>query len=213
MDRKFGRHFIRDTRDKKFSVSRMSITRTYRYWSDHSWLGDQGESPACVGFSWVGWLANYPLKQWLDPFGLYELAKQNDEWDGDNYDGTSIRAGAKVLKALGFIEKYKWTKSLQRLIECVLEVGPVVIGTNWYAGMEEPDSRMFIRLGGESFGGHAYLINGVNAIEEKFRVRNSWGTNWGYNGRAWISFKDMKKLLKEDESECCLPIEKMVGPT
>lgn len=43
---------------------------------------------------------------------------------------------------------------------------------------------------GKIVGGHAMIITGVrrNSLgEQQFYIRNSWGTNWGNNGHAWLS--------------------------
>lgn len=31
-------------------------------------------------------------------------------------------------------------------------------------------------------GGHAVVLVGYDDVEDRFRVRNSWGTGWGQNG-------------------------------
>ena len=40
----------------------------------------------------------------------------------------------------------------------------------------------------QDFGGHAILFVGWKTINGKFhwRIQNSWGADWGKNGRAWI---------------------------
>ena len=77
---------------------------------------------------------------------------------------------------------------------------PVVFGTNvskefqGYSGgnkVWDPPS--------SSIGGHAMVITGVrinSSGEREFLVRNSWGTNWGDNGRCWFS----EKYIKWDET-------------
>ena len=42
---------------------------------------------------------------------------------------------------------------------------------------------------GESLlGGHAVIICGYNDFDERFIMRNSWGTHWGDNGYFYLSY-------------------------
>jgi len=211
MRKRFGRHFVADDRDSKYKIRRTATERAYRYWYDNSWWGDQLATPHCVGFAWTHWLTNVPVVNYLDPDGVYTLAQRFDEWKGSNYDGTSVRAGAKVLKMLGLIKRYEWCWDVNVLTNAVLERGPVVVGTNWYRGMEVPDRNGLISVTGKLLGGHAYLITGVNLHREAFRIKNSWGRKWGLDGRAYVSFDDMDKLIQA-QGEVCLAVENKAKP-
>ena len=207
MKRIFGRYAISDERDKKYKIKAIKSIRTYRYWNDSKCWGDQLNTPHCVGYAWMHWLAAAPIISWLNADGIYYLAQQNDEWEGEDYDGTSVRAGAKVLRMIGLIDSYKWCWDLDMLITTVLDLGPVVVGTNWYTDMENPDKSGILHVSGNNLGGHAYAITGVSKKTELFRMKNSWNRIWGKNGRAYITFEDMAKLIKED-GEVCLAMER-----
>lgn len=141
---------------------------------------------------------------------MYTEAQKEDEWEGTDYDGTSVRAGAKVLQALGYIETYLWAWDINTLIESVLTLGPVVVGTTWYEGMFEPDRRTGqVRPTGRIVGGHAYVITGASRKSGKFRFKNSWSRGWGLNGRFTMTFEDFEMLLNDD-GEACLAVEKRV---
>lgn len=205
--RKYGRIYIPDTRDKRFTIPRTTSHRQWRYWDDRRCKGDQGDTPHCVGFAWMHWLQCAPIANWLNADGLYRLAQLVDEYPGEDYDGTSVRGGAKVLHWLGLIEEYRWTRTFATLVDTVLEKAPVVLGTDWYSDMDELDEYHAIHAKGRILGGHAYLITGVNVKTQYFRICNSWGEGWGYSGRAWIGFADMKRLIRAD-GEVCLAIER-----
>jgi len=210
VERKFGRFYVEDNRDKKFRIQKVAPIRTSRTYSSR-WFGDQKNTSECVGYSLSHLLECSPYKQWLNPSGIYDFAQLIDEWDGE-YDGTSVRAGLKVLQKLGFIKEYRWGKTLNDAVNSVLEVGPIIIGVNWYVDMMETDGKGFIHVGGENLGGHAILVDGVYVKTEKFRLKNSWSDEWGKEGRCYLSFKDFSRLMKE-EGEIGLVIEQTAKPT
>lgn len=118
-------------------------------------------------------------------------------------EGTTVRAGAKTLQLLGFISEYRWATNIDQVIDTLLEVGPVVVGTNWYEGMDGPT----MQVSGELLGGHAYLLSGVDVLRKTFRVKNSWGRAWANNGRSTMPFTTFKQLLSYN-GEACLGVER-----
>lgn len=210
-----GREFAPDIRDRNYLIKdKLTIrpsTLKVRYWQDNEWWGDQGNTPQCVGYSWAHWIEDGPITHGgiapiVHPTLIYREAQKIDEWPGENYDGTSVRAGAKYLQQTGRIKSYLWAYDLNTLINTVLNVGPVVVGTYWYLRMFYPDRNGLIRIGGPIVGGHAYVINGVDVNKKLFRIKNSWGRRWGANGSAYISFNDMNTLIKMG-GEICLATE------
>jgi len=210
--RKYGREAREDKRDKKFLLQSNIITRRRsRTWSTYGWHGDQGKEGSCVGFGWCHWLHSQPIRQYVDPIGIYKLAQHLDEWEGTDYDGTSIRAGAKVLSHLGAIQQYRWTWDAKVIANHVLIKGPVVIGVKWYNDMNKPDSKGLMSVSGKLLGGHCVLIMGYNGAKKLFKIKNSYGTGWGNRGYAYISFDDLQRLL-HDGGEACVGIESKMKP-
>lgn len=218
-----GRLYAPDQRDSQFPMAAVvpaTTERTYRYWwTSGAWL-DQGAHPHCVGFAWTHWVADGPVAQEEhvdDPFArrLYHEAQKVDEWPGEGYAGTSVRAGAKVLQRLGFIAEYRWAFSADEVRLAILEEGPVVVGTRWYADMSRPrdnvGGRPLLQPSGALQGGHAYLISGLNLKLGRsglYRVKNSWGRGWADRGFAWIEHDDLDRLIAQ-EGEACLALEKV----
>lgn len=200
--RVFGRIVVPDDRDHRFSIEPRKTSRVSRFWEDELVL-DQGSTSSCVGQAWSHWLSSPPIEQFLRPLGIYDVCKFFDEWEGEEYDGTSVRAGAKILKMLGLISEYRWATSIDALAYSVLEEGPVVVGTDWYEGM---DNGGVLKATGRILGGHAWLIDGVNTETKMFRMKNSWGKDWGDQGRALVPFDQMQILLSSN-GEVCLGIE------
>jgi hypothetical protein len=210
--RLFGRLVSKDARDKRFRISRMraKAPRGRRVWKS-SWAGDQAATPQCVGFAWSHWLNSQPIKQFIQPSGIYQYAQHVDQWDGTSYDGTSVRAGAKVLQDLGFIESYRWGWTQEDVSQAILNLGPVVIGSDWYEGMMQADENGLIRPTGEILGGHAYLVYGCDTKKGLFMIKNSWGSSWGRNGMAFMEGADLDDLLASD-GEACIGIERRPTP-
>lgn len=209
-----GRIQIPDERDRGFLMSAAvaeAPKRRWRYWNANGWWGDQGATSQCVAYSLLHMVADGPVttKGVADPVmpprDLYQAAQRIDAWPGENYDGTSVRAGAKVLQDAGWISEYRWAWDVDTVVRALLDAGPVVVGTTWHDDMFTPDGRGFVHATGRSAGGHAYVLNGVNTDREVVRLKNSWGREWGLNGHAWLSFRDLEQLIK-DYGEACLPI-------
>ena len=215
---KLGRLESTDVRDGLFPVSKVLTTAPnipFKYWWAEGWWGHQGSTSECVSYSWQHWIEDGPVIQdvVLERSGpmynttkFYKECQKRDPWPGNNYKGTSVRAGAKILKDLGVISEYRWANSLDDVINTVLTLGPMVVGTKWYSGMYNPNSKGIIRVAGRQDGGHAYLIDGVDMRNKHFRIKNSWGRRWGKKGFAFISFKDFEKLLKNG-GEACIAFE------
>jgi Papain family cysteine protease len=206
-----GRKHAPDPRDMAHLLSVPLSLRTSRFWWGYRTRLDQGNTSECVAYSWSHFIIDSPTthnQPLISPHVLYTEAQKVDEWDGENYDGTSVRAGAKVLQTHGEIGAYKWAFDLTTIINCILEQGPVVVGTNWYNSMFTPDSNNFLVVAPTSLvaGGHAYKLDGVNVPKEFFRMKNSWGIGWGRSGFARIHFSTMERLISED-GEACIALE------
>lgn len=203
----------------------IALERGFRYWWQDGWWGDQWYTPQCVAYSWTHWVEDGPVTQAafspnrqavfgqgkaaVNPQAMYDWCQRNDEWEGTNYDGTSVRAGAKYLKAQGFISEYRWAWDIDTLVNAVLLEGPVVVGTNWYDSMMQTDAngRLHIDFSGPVYG-HAYEINAVNRNTGWGRIKNSWGRKtWGVNGNAYIRLDDLARLIEKYNGEVCLAKE------
>lgn len=204
-----------DERSKQFPIKAVLPSQTPRSysWRTNAWL-DQGSEGACVGFGWSHYLASRPKEEpnITNSFAvkLYTDAKKVDEWPGENYDGTSVIAGAKVTKTDAYIKEYRWAFGLDDVILTLGRVSPVVLGINWYDDMFNPDPKTgIITVTGALAGGHCIVANGVNISKKLVRLHNSWGKGWGKSGECYISFADLDKLLKQD-GEACVPLTKVL---
>lgn len=216
-----GRLVAHDPRDGKYTMSLalpskkfFNLPRFWRYWKSGTIL-DQGETPQCVGYSWRQWLSSAPIMTKSGPSALsiYSEAQRLDEWPGEDYDGTSVRGGAKALDTRGHIKTYLWASTPDELESWVLNNGPVIVGTNWYNDMFYPNEKTgMVNPTGFLAGGHAYVIIGYNKLLKRYRCVNSWGQNWGQNGRFSISKAHMELLIFGEEGEACAAVEQLISP-
>lgn len=204
MNRTFDRLPEFDERSREYPIRALvGDTRQPRYklWGGGRVL-DQGTEGACVGFGWAHELAATPIRvkgATENEFArtIYKEAQKVDQWPGEDYDGTSVLAGAKVVKSMGKISEYRWCFSLEDVLLALSYEGPVVLGLNWYEGMFDTDSKGYIYPTGRLLGGHCIMARGVSVHYERVALRNSWGPDWGKYGGCYLKFEDLERLLHE----------------
>jgi hypothetical protein len=213
---RLGRLRSEDERDKNYPL-RLAFTDeplpTRKFWYIRDkYLVDQ-IGPSCTGAMGYHFLVASPIRTYNGPhyLDIYDGARRFDEWEGENYEGSSVRGAVRYLQELGHIESYLWASSVQEMKRYVLLGGTLMFGSTWYEDMFFPDSKGFIRPSGASAGGHAYLCLGYSTTKRAFRFINSWGPSWGQKGRFWIHEEDVAFLL-DDFGEACAPVEKKIEP-
>lgn len=189
---------------------------------------DQKNEGACTGFA-VAAAINL-LNQRIDKDTvvsarmLYEMAKRNDEWPGEKYDGSSLRGAIYGWKNMGVCQEALWeyrTGSkkgrfsikmakdarnntigayyrLKPIISdfhaALNEAGVIAVSANVHKGWDDPKNGI-IRHYKKPGGGHAFVIVGYN--DKGFWIQNSWGKNWGDNGVALWSYEDWVKNVMD----------------
>lgn len=161
---------------------------------------NQGSESSCVGHACWNRLTSEPVPQSppprLTPSLIYTEAQKIDEWGGEDYEGTSVRAGLRVLKSMGLVKAFYWAQSVDQVVEYLLKMGPLVTGLRWTNSMMSPVNGI-IRPKGGGGSGHATLFHSANWKDQMISGRNSWGKTWGRGGDFAISFQDVDLLLKE----------------
>lgn len=209
-------HVLGITPEARFKLRASALVRPYKYYRQGFTL-DQGYSSRCTVFAKAQLILTGPIMQDLTAWGLangyqsldhmlwvaYNWAQQNDEWEGENYDGTSTRAAAQWFRMQGFYPNFYHLTSVDEVVDYIMLHGPVPTGTDWFSGMDQRDSRGFIRPTGRWRGGHEYLLDGVNKTEEFFRMHQSWGKD-PYEV-AKISFQDFDYLFRLGADALAIP--------
>lgn len=207
----FGRLPQPDERNRQYPILAampMQQERNYVWGFKKSVILNQGQMGCCVGCAFAYELALMPVpvqgitlekaKQ------IYFEAQRTDPFPGGEYpgadpvtSGTSILAGVKTVKNMGFYNAYYWAASAYEIALGVANVGPAVIGIDWYQGMLKPDKTYRIAPTGYKIGGHAICVRGVNFRKQELLLQNSWGAGWGAGGCALISFEHIDRLLNQ----------------
>jgi C1A family cysteine protease len=95
------------------------------------------------------------------------------------------------------IVSYNFVETTKDILENLSVHKPVVIGMVVYEsfmGVTKENSTVPIpTLDDKNIGGHAVLIVGHSLPEQKFLIKNSFGTNWGDSGYAYLPFEYVEK--------------------
>lgn len=173
-------------------------------WADTKICVKNQIGPSCVGYSSAGMkeiqeeLEHNKILD-FDGLKLYQRCKELDGYPGE---GTYIRVVMKIMEKEGAPlksgEKYKiasYTRlnTIEEMKFALTATGPFVAGVNVYENFT-PDEKGLIPMPQGNFqGGHAILITGYDDNSNQFHFKNSWGSDWGNNGYAYLSYDFISK--------------------
>lgn len=213
-DPRLGRNVNHDPRswDYAFKAADLSTLTSVRH-TFHIPTLNQGDLGSCTGNAAAKCISYLPF--WSQPevqavlsgdadadqryaVGIYSDATKIDPFEGTypptdtGSDGLSV---AKVLKTRGLISGYEHAFSLSAMLTALADHA-VIVGTEWRQDMFDPapDGRQTIT--GRLAGGHEYCLDELDVEHERVWMQNSWGEDWGLQGRAYFSWDDMEVLLK-----------------
>ncbi|MBI2768047.1 MAG: C1 family peptidase [Burkholderiales bacterium] len=155
----------------------------------------------------------------VSPRMLYEMARRYDEWPGEDYSGSSARGAMKGWQKHGVCSEKDWRykpaprlkgltrartsdalrrplgaylrvnhKDLVAMHSALAEVGILYATAGVHAGWSEVGAQGDIPWPARLEGGHAFAI--VAYDSQGFWIQNSWGSDWGIQGFARISYDD-----------------------
>ena len=233
-DRRLDRLVYFDERSRNFPIRALvgsAMPTEKRLWRLHPRRKlNQAKLGGCVGYSLCTEANSQPQPHRLDDAyarEVYFRCQREDPWPGGEYPGaspvyagTSVLAGAKVMRALGFFGEYRWAFTIDEVCAAIVHEGPVVLGLPWYRGMFRPDEHYEIRPTGAFAGGHAIAGDGFYPARARVympggrwhrfpyrvaRLPNTWGLDWGMAGDCFISIDALEALLDE-WGECVVPV-------
>lgn len=213
--RGLGRHVHHDPRSRAFPAllaDRVVSVRHERYTT----VLEQGQVSAGTGYALVGALGCTPLWEPLASFApalvldgdlaLEAYAAATDlidrggvvgHWPPDDV-GSSALTVCKVAASMGWTSGYRWAFGLDQVLRAAA-LAPVLLGVGWYDSFDAPadGGELLVTSSAKVRGGHEVLLTEVDADRCRVWVDNSWGTSWGVDGRAWMSWALLARLLGE----------------
>ena len=217
-----------DLRDLMFEGTLRELPLSIDNRAQVPFVRDQGEEGACTGFGLAA-VVNFLLANHSDaslhpeesvsPRMLYEMARRYDEWEGEAYDGSSIRGAMKGWHRHGVCTERLWPYKVERIgsltpkaqLEAIqrplgnyfrvrhhhlrhmhaalAEAGILYASARVHAGWNKVDRRS----GRVPFTPEligAHAFAIVGYDLEGFWVQNSWGEDWGLNGFCHLSYDD-----------------------
>jgi len=115
--------------------------------------------------------------------------------------GSSGLAVCKAAQARGLIKSYRWAFGIDQAL-AALVLGPVLLGVNWRQDMFTPNAKGIVTYSGPIVGGHEFMATGLNVRTRMVECWNSWGPQWGSQGRFYLPFDELDRALKEDGDAC-----------
>ena len=205
---RLGRHLHCDERSRNFRVPlpRGAAIQT-RTWVRTMKAFDQGDLGSCTGNGAVGVVCTEPYRQpgvrYSEALArrVYSQATKDDSIVGvwpPKDTGSTVLGAMKALRDLKLAKGYHWCFGLDDVLKTLATLGPVEVGVSWYEGFDKPDKGGLVKIAGAVRGGHAFELLGVDAEKKLVWAINSWGTDWGLQGRFAFSWKDLDRLLHED---------------
>lgn len=209
----------RDFPARKFVYAEVPLPTNYFVYPNTN-IYNQGQEPACVGYSCAGVKTDeeflqYHSKYLFDGLWLYRACKKVDGIP--EIAGTYIRTAMGILQELGIRQigtlcikrqpDINWKIGAYFRIEndsedhfikqVIFQHGSIVVGSWWYASWYEVKD-MFPQPFGKG-GGHAWRICGWrNEAPSGWIVVNSWGKVWGKDGIAIMPYQMFRTYILED---------------
>jgi hypothetical protein len=134
---------------------------------------DQGAEGACVGFGSSRAMTLLNRRRY-DARWLYLEAQKIDEWPGEDYEGTSVRAGMDILRDMGH-RRVLGKRSTPP------DVADGIAANRWAASVDEVRTCL-----------QSQYHDRIGAVP----ILNSWGRSYPHT--VWMPYETLARLIRED---------------
>lgn len=220
-----GRHIDHDPRSLRYTLPASpakSVT-----WERHIPILSQGQVGSCTGNAITGALGSGPLydaiMRTVSPLPSFDEAmalaiySAAETLDGDgpyppNDNGSSGLSVAKVATTDGYVSGYQHATSVDAA-HTAIQAGPFITGTNWMTGMDTPNAEGIVTRSGQVRGGHEYVCREYDAARDLWWFDNSWGVDYGLQGRFAYDSQTFDWLLGQGGDVTALVPVNQPAPT
>jgi hypothetical protein len=203
-DPRLKRHIRHDPASIRYPVEEKALGQLVSVTHPrHVAIYNQGQLGCCTAEAACGALSTAPFEHHINSqrtvHGYYH--DETELQGGDVYPpadpGSDGLTAAKVARARGYITRYEHAFSLEAALTAI-ERGATLIGMYWRTGCDTPDIDGLIRYSGDIRGGHEILARELDVERKLVGCDNSWGPDFGLDGRFYISWDDLGAALDEE---------------
>ncbi len=219
-----------DQRDKIFVAPPRVLPKHIDNREECTSVRNQGGEGSCTGHALVAVAEMLYWRKLGSPPNLserwaYEKAKLYDEWEGEDYEGSSIRGTVKAWSKVGIcpeeywpyeankpgkpkpdaeikareypIAKYERCLGIDNIKHAIHYRGCVIAGVDVHEGWYAAEEVIPFKSDYYPQGGHAIAFVGYDDEKEILWVKNSWSQDWGIEGFAGLTYKDARLNIRD----------------
>ncbi len=219
-----------DQRDKIFVAPPRVLPKHIDNREECTPVRNQGQEGSCTGHAMVAVAEMLYWRKLGSPPNLserwsYEKAKVYDEWEGEDYEGSSIRGAVKAWARAGIcpeecwpyeperpgkptpdaetkakqypIARYERCLGIDNIKHAIHYRGCVIAGVDVHEGWYAGEEVVPFKSDYIPEGGHAIAFVGYDDEREILWVKNSWDKDWGMGGFAGLMYKDARLNIRD----------------
>jgi hypothetical protein len=198
-----GRHIHHDDRSWAFPADQAKHVATVRHRGAGLPLNQEAHTcctahALCAVLNSASDRSEHPLTE-SAAVKIYEKAKHmaGTITVEDDIPGSSALMACKASVRLGLISSYRHAFGIEHALRS-LTLQPVMTGFSWFSSFDHPDpSTGLVSIADDATvrGGHEVLADGIDLDRELVWFCNSWGPEYGVDGRFCMTFETWARLL------------------